>query len=477
MKYSLHAIVLLLILCGGVSAAPEPEWRCLWVDSWQQGFLTAEQCDQLLADARRYHFNTILVEVRRCADAYYRSALEPRGTNIRDTEFDPLQYLIQKAHQQPRIQVHAWVVVYRAWVSTRQRIPDDRQHVVNRHSEWLIVSRSGDRNAPEGYYLDPALPEVQNYLVAVFRDLIEKYGVDGLHLDYVRYPGSDWGYGRRSLELWRKASGSTGIPSPDDPAWCAWRRDQVTALVRRTYGELATRRPGALLSAATITWGGLEMGYAKSSTMTEAFQDWLSWLQEGILDFACPMNYKRAHYTRQAGDFSEWTRATVRAPGSRAAVIGIAGWLNTTPNIIRQMKEARETGADGVALFSYQSPTKSKQTNEACFSEIARNLFQSNVPVPQATWKEKEGAVFGRLHAGRRGADGTRVQLRPVAAEDRVRETTSDQNGYYLFARLSPDRYRLEAVDNNAKLLGRATFSIEAGQALRRDLRVPDQTP
>ncbi len=477
MRRTLYTLIITLLVGGAVSSGAKPEWRCLWVDSWQAGFLTPQQCDRLLAHARKYRFNTLFVEVRRCADAYYRSSLEPRGPNIKDTEFDPLQYLIPKAHEEPRIDIHAWVVVYRAWVSTRQRVPKDSLHVARRHSEWLIVNQSSDRNAPEGYYLDPALPEVQNYLVAVFRDLIAKYEIDGLHLDYVRYPGSQWGYGNRSLELWRETSGSTGVPSPKDPAWNEWRRNQVTALVRRTYGELATQRPGALLSAATITWGGLEMGYEKSSTMTEALQDWFGWLEEGIIDFACPMNYKRGHIARQAGDFSEWTRATVRAAETRSAAIGIAGWLNTTSHVIQQMGEARRTGADGVALFSYQSPTKSSQKQEECLAQISKGLFVSDAPVPEATWKNEEGLVFGRLYTGSRGTPGYRVRLEPVAAAEHIRETTTDQNGYYLFPRLSPNRYRLAPVTNDEKLIGQATFSIRAGQALRRDLRVPELTP
>ena len=473
MKRRLLVFMWLFCAISGLCAAEKPEWRCLWVDSWQPGFLSPEQCDQLLAVARRYHFNTIFVEVRRCADAYYNSSIEPRGSNIRQSDFDPLQYLVEKAHESPVVSVHAWVVVYRAWVSTKRRIPENREHVVHRHSEWLAVNRAGERRAPEGYYLDPALPEVQNYLIGVFRELIEKYDIDGLHLDYIRYPGSDWGYGVRSLALWRKASGKTGTPPPKDPDWSSWRREQVTALVRRIYGEIATRRPDVVLSAATITWGGLEMGYEKSSAMTETFQNWLGWKEEGIIDLVCPMNYKRGHKSDQAKDFSDWTKAAVDAPGLSSLVVGIAGWLNNTPNIIHQIEEARREGADGVAIFSYQSPTKSAQRPETFFSRVSRGLFRVRVRPPATPWKKSEGTIFGQVRSGRRQAARSRVRLMPALSSGEIREATSDQNGYFLFARLPGGRYRLDALGTDDRLLARATVSVQAGQGLRRDLRIP----
>ncbi|MFH1739622.1 MAG: family 10 glycosylhydrolase [bacterium] len=463
-----------LCLVGSAYAAEKREWRCLWVDSWQPGFLSAEQCDNLLATARRYRFNTLFVEVRRCGDAYFNSSIDPRASNIQGDDFDPLQYLIQKAHEAPVIDIHAWIVVYRAWVSKKQQVPEDRRHVVHRHSEWLAVNRAGDREAPEGYYLDPALPEVQNYLVSVMRELIERYDIDGLHLDYVRYPGSDWGYGSRSLDLWRKATGQSGTPPPDDPSWCSWRREQITALVRRLYGELAVRRPGAVLSPAAITWGGLEMGYPESSTMNETFQDWFGWKREGIVDLLCPMNYKRAHHKGQAEDFSDWIKAAVDAPGKGSLVVGLAGWLNTTPNTILQIKEARQLGADGVAIFSYQQPTQSPQSQGEFLKRVSDQVFRGRVQPPEIPWKSREAVIHGQVQSGLRGVAGSRVRLHSTLSSGEIREATTDQNGYFLFTRLSPSRYSLDVLGTDDRLLGRATVTVQAGQGLRRDLRAPD---
>ncbi len=472
---SVWRILLVGVVCliCAVPVTSKPEWRCLWVDSWQPGFLTAEQCDRLLENARRYHFNTLFVEVRRCADAYYRSSLEPRAANLVEKDFDPLAYLITKGHQEPPVQIHAWVVVYRAWVSKEKRVPDDRQHVVHRHSEWIAVNRSGDREAPEGYYLDPGLTEVQDYLVAVMRDLMEKYDIDGLHLDYVRYPGADWGYGPRSVDRWRKATGRTGIPAPDDPSWCSWRREQVTSLVRRIYAELAMRRPGALLSPAAITWGGLEMGYEKSSTMTQTFQDWFDWEKEGIIDFGCPMNYKRAHYADQAEDFTEWIRGPLNIPDRRPLVVGLAGWLNTTENTLRQIEQARRLGAEGVSVFSYQNPTASPQSPEVFFKQVSQSLFRDRVQPPATPWKKEQGTLFGRIRGGTGAMASYRIRLSPAISGGEIHETTADSQGYFIFTRLMPNRYRLDAVHSKDRMTARATVTIQAGQGLQRDLRVP----
>jgi hypothetical protein len=251
----------------------------------------------------------------------------------------------------------------------------------------------------------------------------------------------------------------------------------VTALVRRIYGEIATRRPGVLLSAATITWGGLEMGYDKSSTMTETFQDWFRWKQEGIMDLACPMNYKRGHRNDEADDFRDWAKAAVNAPGLCSLVMGVAGWLNNAPNIIRQIEEARQAGADGVAIFSYQRPTGSAQSQETFFSMISRALFRVRIQPPETPWKKREATIFGQVRSGREGSPTCRVRLKPALSTGETREVNIDQNGYFLFARLPASRYRLDALGADGRLLARATVSVQAGQGLRRDLRIPGSQP
>ncbi len=82
-----------------------------------QGFFTAGEVDATIAATKKAGMNALFIEVRKFADAYYDSKIEPHGSNIA-ADFDPLAYTIKKAHAEG-IQVHAWVVVYRAWCGAK----------------------------------------------------------------------------------------------------------------------------------------------------------------------------------------------------------------------------------------------------------------------------------------------------------------------------------------------------------------------
>ena len=66
------------------------------------------------------------------------------------------------------------------------------------------------------------------------------------------------------------------------------------------------------------------------------------------------------------------------------------------------------------------------------------------------------------------------MRLNPALSSGEIREATTDQNGYFLFARLAPNRYRLDVLGKDERLSARATVTVQAGQGLRRDLRAPD---
>ena len=104
-----------LAVAGGAG-----EFRGLWVDSWSPGLYNAAQISQLVSDARAGHFNALVVEVRRRADAFYNSNFEPKAVGVAE-DFDPLADLIAKAHNTndgPRLEVHCWIVAYPAWLGS-----------------------------------------------------------------------------------------------------------------------------------------------------------------------------------------------------------------------------------------------------------------------------------------------------------------------------------------------------------------------
>ena len=174
-----------------------PRLRAMWVDAFHDGIKSPAQVEKLVADAHRANLNALLVQVRKRGDAYFNLADEPRAADITGSRgFDPLGYLIRLAHAStPRIQVHAWVNTF---------FVGETSGAYLKHPDW--VDRAIDGST--GGYLDPGVPAVQAYTHRVFMDIALRYDVDGVHLDFIRYPGADWGYSAEALRLFKLAGGS-----------------------------------------------------------------------------------------------------------------------------------------------------------------------------------------------------------------------------------------------------------------------------
>jgi len=349
----LAGAAMLPVPASPAQAAGPPQYRALWVDAFHAGMKSPEQVEKLVADAQRANINTLIVQVRKRGDAYFNRSLEPRASDIQGPmDFDPLEYLLRLAHAAaPRIEVHGWVNVYFAGQSSLVYA----QHA----SVWGNTANDG---ATSGF-LDPGVPEVAIYTHRLFVDLVRNYDVDGLHLDFVRYPGATWGYSASAVELYKLQSGVTRTPGPADPKWQAWRRDRVTAFVRDLRQELKLVKPSLKLSAALICFGGgpyNAAGWGSTSAYTSVYQDWRAWLVKGYLDFGVTMNYDSDWNGQQKAWFDRWIAFEKDSGFANRVVVGVGAFLNYPENTLAQIRRAlaASTGGNrvlGVAIYSYAS--------------------------------------------------------------------------------------------------------------------------
>lgn len=347
------------LLAASALAAPAAQLRGAWVTAWQPGFFTAAQADATVKAAKRGSVNALFVQVRKCADAYYDTTIEPRGTGIA-ADFDPLAYIIRKAHAEG-IQVHAWVVVFRAWKGDKP--PADPHHVINEHAEWLTKRYDGSSDAEEGLYLDPGIPEVREHVARVFAEIARAYDVDGIHLDYIRYPGKDFGYAEEALSRYYAETGASTKPKPADPAWAKWRREQVTETVRLIHAQVQRASPKVKLTAATIPWGDAPSKFTSSSAYTTVFQDWRTWLAAGILDANVPMNYK---VEGSSGDqFRNWLGRFKTWGASKPVYVGVGAHCNEPPCVVKQIQAVENAKLDGFVLFAFNESPKRTALVEA----------------------------------------------------------------------------------------------------------------
>lgn len=343
-------LVVILVLALGAGACAGPEVRGAWVTSWTAGMFTPQQIDATIAAMKKAGLNALFLEVRKCADAYYDSAIEPKGKEVPEG-FDPLAYAIEKCHPEG-IQVHAWVVVYRAYSGAKTG-PTDPNHIVNKHPDWVMLSDTGKNYSGEGIYLDPGVPEARDYIVSVFEDIAKRYNIDGLQYDYVRYPSRSWGYSEAALKRYYAETGAKEKPTAADPKWSQWRRDQVTALVKLTHQKVKAVNPKCQISASTICYGGAPSEWEKTAPYSSVFQDWYLWMRKGWLDINIPMNYKSEKSATQAKTFREWIKLSENWNGGRLVNQGLYSDINPVEDTIKQIHATRKAGQEGFVLFSF----------------------------------------------------------------------------------------------------------------------------
>ncbi len=294
---------------------------------------------------------------------------------------------------------------------------------------WLSRTAEGGLTAEDNYFLDPGHPAAAQYVVDVALNLVRRYDIDGIHLDYIRYGGGQFGYNPVSVSRYMTQTHATAAPAATDPAWQQWRRDQVSHLMRQVYLEAITLKPQIKVSAATIAWGAgptSDAEWRQSRTMNDTFQDWLGWLDEGILDMALPMNYDREANESQRRWFDQWIEWERDHRGDRHLVIGIGAYLNDMDANLAQIRRALAPSvkgnlAQGVCLYAYADA----DARGLSFEKLARALttaepggpaplFGQAAGTPAMPWKSQPTAGylkgFVRYADGRPG-DGLTVRL------------------------------------------------------------------
>lgn len=487
-----------------------PQVRALWVDAFNPGLKTPEQIDKLVADAWSGGFNTLIAQVRRRGDRYFQQGIEPFTEDPAVAPgFDPLAALIAAAHARG-LEVHAWGAVLPVWRwPAPPRSPD---HVYNRHGpgargrdRWLSYTSQG---APT-YFLDPGHPDAAAYTAAVFADLVRRYPVDGIHLDYIRYDAPESGYNPVSVERFNARYRRSGQPDPKDPHWSDWRRQQVTSLVRRIYLEALAVRPAIKVSAALIAWGEPPgpIPWTATRPYGQVFQDWRAWLEEGILDLALPMDYFQEFNPRSQEWYNGWIEWQKDNAYGRQVAAGVGAYFNYLEDTIAQMRRAlAPSGAGrqlaGVAVYAYATthlygngdyngPAGQNlprqpyayvagasdwlyrvTTRPAYYWEPAlqrevrlQPVFPDRAPVPAMPWKQAPAAghLTGvALDPRGRPLDGVPVVL---TGPDLRRTQETDGGGWYGFAHVPPGDYTLRIGFFPVQEV--RTVRVEAGRVTR----------
>ncbi len=360
---------------------PRFEGRGVWVV--RNRLTSPERIDAIVEAAAKANFNTLFVQVRGRGDAYYHAATEPRASALSEqpVEFDPLQHFIDRAHARG-LQVHAWLNA--GVVGSRGELPADPKHIVNRRPEFVMINRSGKSmmdytpeefraQHSEGRFLSLAAPEVQDYLVGVYLEVVENYNIDGIHFDFIRYPSRgvdlayDLDYNPLVLAAFQSEYGfnplDVEINSERFETWLEWQRERIGQLVGRIRDAAHTKRPGIRVSAAVLS--RYHLGRHQAS------QDWIGWLQSGQIDTVCLMSYSPDNdLVVQEGLLAQENR------GKGTVWVGMGARGDIELIIDRIAKVRRTVAPEGIMFFAWGG------FNDAELDELRSRPFAASAKVP-----------------------------------------------------------------------------------------------
>lgn len=313
------------------------EFRAVWdhdATGWYPG--DWDRTAKLMADSG---INALFVNCTWAGLAHYPSKLIP-GSFTLERYGDQLAQAIRAAKKYG-IEVHAWIV---CWT------------LENSRAEFTGPLKKTDRmqrsaNGTERLWMNPAHPANRKHHLDLISEILSNYDVDGIHLDYIRYPDSDACFSTYTRQQFTKDTGVDIAEWPEEvqpggrhrDTFVQWRAGVISSFVRETRDHVKKLKPGVKLSAAV--WGGYPQ------TINSIGQDWAAWMKSGLLDFVTPMNYANDLYR-----FTALVDQQLALPGVRGKIYpGIGVTANESQlrgdQVVEQVLALRQRGVKGFALF------------------------------------------------------------------------------------------------------------------------------
>lgn len=238
------------------------------------------------------------------------------------------------------VRVHAWILCYSCTNAAKGAVEQFQR------KGWTLQ----DVNGKELRWLDPTHPEVRKYLCRAVVELAGA-GVDGVHLDFIRFPDLPSSLGPRTRARFEAKHGKvsnwpacvTDANGAHRAAFLNWREAQVAETVLEIRALLRTQMPGVELSAAV---------YGKyPSCVNSVGQDWISWLRTGLIDYALPMNY-----TENMEALKSWLGTQTADPRLAMKIISGIGVTAAESRldaieVLQQIDVIRRMKCKGFALF------------------------------------------------------------------------------------------------------------------------------
>lgn len=391
------------------------EFRAVWIASvanidWpsEPGLSAGEQKSELRSlfdKVAMLNMNAIILQVRPAADALYKSDMEPWSEYLTgemgkapQPEYDPLEFAIEEAHRRG-MELHAWLNPFRALHASSDSLITEN-HIAKKHPEF-VVEYGGQ------LWMDPGFEEVRQYNIDIAVDILERYNVDGIHLDDYFYPYRVADEEGEQLEFPDSLSWQLKIEDTDKdslPDRDEWRRQNVNSYVRNMYQ--AIRERDDLAQFGISPFGIWRPGHPEQVEGMDAYEDIFAdsrkWLREGWVDYFTPQlywpidQYKQSYTALLEWWNSENPKGRHLWPGNFISRVGLTpANLWEAPEIIDQIRATRDRHpSDGNIHFSMQALTQEDGTLSRL---LAEQVYREPALIPTTPWLENQQPMRPRI--------------------------------------------------------------------------------
>lgn len=439
-------------------------WRLDWPSTLAKDSVSTEmQKRDLLKILDHLHFlnfNAVFLQVRLRNDVIYASKSENwsnilTGKSGKSPGYDPLQFAIEECHKRG-LECHAWIVTIP--IGNDLQVKEQGKNSITKTRPYLC------KRINKEWFLDPGHPETPQYLAGIAAEITANYDLDGIHLDYIRYPENGVFPDSKTKALYGKNQNTSD-----------WRRNNINRIVFSIYDTVKSIKPWVQVSSsligkyndlATISSHGWN-GYGK------VMQDAKSWIKAGKHDFIVPMMYFREAIFKPF--MVDWKNDA----GNRPVIGGLALYMLSEQNwpietIINELNYCREIKAGGQIFFRTEQIIRN---TKSCSDSLKNKAYRYPALFPPMIWLDSIAPASPKNFHLKQSGKNLVFSWEPLLDENQptyniyyssTRAIDTNDPGTLLACRLRDNKYEMELPND---FLGDLFFCVTTNDRYHNESR------